>query len=327
MAEAFSASGYDTFAYVRGPLVAETKVLRGFRQVHHIVGDSLPFMAWREDALNKLQGLTHPWFMLLHLWEVHRPYRSPPDFKKRLGRKGYEAAVTATDSALAPVLGSVPDDTIIAITGDHGERYANSYLGDRFAVLAREIRRRFKEGALPSRIEQKLGDWSVGHGFTLDEELVRVPLSITGPGVPVLQSDDQVRHVDLFPTLSDLCGVGLPQELDGRSLRPLLEGRQLVEEPAYMEATGVTGGSPILGVRTSQWKYLKGARAEPQLFGLADVVGPDEKTNLIQQEPEIAEQLAAELAALLGRSPVGSPGMTAQEEAVVEEHLRDLGYL
>ena len=45
---------------------------------------------------------------------------------------------------------------------------------------------------------------------------------VSAPGIPSGRSNSIVELVDLYPTLADLCGLPLSDELEGRSLRPLL---------------------------------------------------------------------------------------------------------
>ncbi len=328
MAEAFAAAGYRTHAMVTGPLIPETGILRGFADAHHRQAYRVPFFNWRDAAIDKLRSLTDPWFFLLHIWEVHRPYRSPPDFVKRWDRSGYEAAVTATDEWLRPVFDAVSDDTLIVITGDHGEEYPDTPLQHKAIRGARRLRQTLELSKWFPYLDRKLGALVVGHGFSLNESLVRVPLIVHGPGVTARSIDEQVRHVDLFPTLADLCGVPIPQQVDGRSLRPLLEGSSLPEEPAYMEAVGVKlEGDRIVGVRTPDWKLLRSGDRTPMLYKLNDGAAPDEKRNLYSRYPEVARRLEAFLQQVESADAVADSGMTSEEEAVVEQHLKDLGYL
>lgn len=329
MAEAFSASGYKTYAEVTGPLLPETGILRGFDEARHRQAYKVPFFNWRDEVVAKIGGYVDPWFMLLHIWEVHRPYRSPPNFEKRKDRAGYEAAVTATDDWLAPVFEAAGDNTIVIITGDHGEGYPESEFGLNMVRWARKSRKVFKLDKWFGYLDNKLAEREIGHGFALYEHLVRVPLIIAGPGVTQAAIDEQVRHVDLFPTLADLCGVPVPADIDGRSLRPLMEGGSLVEEPAYLEAVGVKlGGNRIVGVRTPDWKLLRrGTSTNPILYKLNGGDPPNEKRNLYRRYPEVARRLEAELERVAATESKTESGMTADEEATVEKHLRDLGYL
>jgi arylsulfatase A-like enzyme len=328
-AEAFSKAGYKTYAEVTGPLLPETGVLRGFDEANHRPGYRQPFFGWRDDVIAKLRAYERPFFMLLHIWEVHRPYRMPPDFTKRLDKEGYEGAVAASDERLGPIFDALPDDTIVVITGDHGEQYARSAAELKLIRAATKVRRKLKLSKWFVAADNRLAGLAVGHGFGLYEPLVRVPLVIAGPGVPRARVDDQVRHVDLLPTVAELCGVETPTGIDGRSLVPLMQGLGLPEEPAYIEAVGVKlEGRRIMAARTPDWKLVKQQGAAPALYRLDGSSGPDERHNLYRRYPEVAGRLEAYIDAVNSApSEVSDSGMTAEEEAVVEQHLRDLGYL
>jgi len=134
--------------------------------------------------------------------------------------------------------------------------------------------------------------------------------------------------VDLFPTIADLCGVDIPGHVDGRSLRPLVEGESLPEEPAYMEAVGVKlEGKRIEGARTEDWKLLRVRGGRPSLYKLNGGSGADEKHNHYSRHPEVARKLESFIDEVASYEAVSGSGMTADEEATVEQHLRDLGYL
>ena len=326
MAELFGDAGYHTCAEVTGPLLPETGILRGFSETRHRQAYRVPFFNWRDHVVDKLSSLAQPWLFLLHVWEVHRPYRAPPTFAKRYDKAGYEAAVAATDQWLRPVFDAVPDNTITTITGDHGEEYPDSRLQRGFNRGARAARRLLHLSKWFPWLDKRIGGEALGHGFGLNEALVRVPLIVSGPGVPESTVTAQVRHIDLLPTLAALAGLDAPPGIDGRSLEPLTKGGSLPEEPAYMEAVGVKlGGKRIVGVRTSEWKLLRGSGRRPALYRLAGT--PDERRNLYRRHPEVVRELEAYIERVSSVTGAPGSGMTTEEEAVVEQHLRDLGYL
>ncbi len=329
LAEAFASAGYNTHAEVTGPLLPQTGILRGFQDANHRQGYRVPFFEWREGVLEKMRSHVAPWFMLLHIWEVHRPYRAPPDFTKRWDKAGYEAAVSATDEWLTPVFEACGDNTIVVITGDHGEDYPDTPTQQKFIRVARKARRTLRLDSWFPYLAKRFQALAVGHGFALHEHLVRVPLIISGPGVPIASIDEQVRHVDLSPTLADLCGLDGLTEADGRSLVPFMKGQSLPEEPAYMEAVGVKlEGNRIAGARTPDWKLLRPGGGKPALYRLDGGAPPDEKHNLYSRYPEVARNLEAFIERVAASEVEASgSGMTEDEEAIVEQHLRDLGYL
>jgi arylsulfatase A-like enzyme len=328
MAEIFADGGYETHAEVAGPLLPETDVLRGFADARCRKAYRQPFFGWRGEVVAKMRAYARPWFMLLHIWEVHRPYKPPPDFRERNYRAGYEAAVAASDEHLAPVFEAAGDDALVVITGDHGEEFPSSQLQWTLGGVMRRTRRKIKLAKWAPQLDGRFAGLEIGHGFALFERLIRVPLTISGPGVPPMTVDQQVRHVDLLPTLADLCGLPSPAGIDGRSLAPITSGVELPEEPAYLEAVGVKlEGNRIVGARTSEHKLLKPPRAKPALYRI-DGAAPDEKHSVYDRHLEVARRHEDYIEAV-ERSSEGAAvsGMTVEEEKVVEQHLADLGYL
>ena len=329
MAEAFAAGGYKTHAEVTGPLLPQTGVLRGFEDANHRQGYKVPFFEWRDEVVDRMHSYVDPWFMLLHIWEVHRPYRAPPDFTKRWDKAGYQAAVRATDEWLQPVYDACGDNTLVVITGDHGEDYPDTPLQQKLIRLARKSRKSLKLKSWLPALDQRFQSLAVGHGFALHEHLVRVPLIISGPRANSIVIDEQVRHVDLFPTLCDICDLPIPEGVDGRSLMPLIEGGSLPEEPAYMEAVGVKlEGNRIAGARTADWKLLRAGAGKPALYKLNGGGVPNEKRNVYTRYPEVAQPLESFLAKVEASTVTNEDAPLSQEdEATIEQHLRDLGYL
>lgn len=328
MAGAFREAGYATHAEITGPLIPETGIGRGFEFVNVRPGHLAPFMEWRDGLIERIRGYTKPWLLLLHVWEVHRPYMPPPTFKKKVGRKGYARIVEAVDSALRPLLDQFdPFETITVVTGDHGERYAGSWAEDRYRAVLRDIRRYLRPHRRFPRVDDFLQRRALGHGFGLFEDVIRVPLLVMGPGVTQKEISQQVRHVDLFPTLTDLCGIDAPT-LDGRSLAPLMAGQPMPEQPAYMETLDaiLPDTERVHGIRTSEWKLVRSRRGT-KLFEMDGVQYAEERVDLMKSEPEVAARLGAELDQMLKGTVQREAPLTSEEEAIVEKRLQDLGYL
>lgn len=120
------------------------------------------------------------------------------------------------------------------------------------ASVGRLMERLEKSGALEDTIVVLWGDhgWHLGeHGVwgkhTLFEESLRSPLIISSPGLarPGEATDSMVETLDLFPTLSDLAGLPMPDFVDGVSLRPLLDDPSAQGHPAM--AYGARGARTI----------------------------------------------------------------------------------
>ena len=325
MAELFADAGYHTAAEVTGPLLPETGVLRGFKEAHHRSA-RLPFFAWRDEVLERLRSRPSPWFTTLHLWEAHRPYRPPPTFEPRHDAAGYEASVAAIDEGLRPIFDEM-EDGLIVLTGDHGEQHAPGFVSRTVLRVIRRLRRQAKLASVSAPLDSKLATWEIGHGFTLSEDEIRVPLIISGPGVPVRLVDDQVKHVDLLPTIADLCGLADVSHSDGTSLRRVMEGAA-IDEPAYLEAVGVQlEEKRLVGARRPPWKYVRRPNGNAALYNVAEGNGSQGK-DVSRRFPEVVKELASfvdEIAA--ATVPTGGADLSQEEEAIVEKHLRDLGYL
>lgn len=332
LAETLGANGYTTVAKPTGPLLPATGIFRGFAQVDFRDGYKAPFFGWRDPLLRELTQLNRPWFVFLHTFEVHLPYKSPPDFREGSNRASYEKAVHAHDDWLAPLLDMGGAETIVVVTGDHGETFPEAASEQVTATAARFVRRRLHTRRWWPALDRWILPHTHGHGYALTEDLLRVPLLIRGANVPAVRVDEQVRHVDIAPTILDLCGIGRPPSMNGRSLMPLLHGHDLNPEVAYAEV-GVSGGrSGTIAVRGGGYKLIK-RRGELCLLNVADaypfdgVSRADRLPNLIDSHPDIAEALHIEMEQVLADRTQPASGMTEAEEAEVERHLRTLGYL
>ncbi|MEM1358572.1 MAG: sulfatase [Bacteroidota bacterium] len=118
----------------------------------------------------------------------------PEDYARQLIH-GYYASVSFMDAQVGKVLAALEasgeaDNTIVILWGDHG---------------------------------WNLGDHTMWCKHTPFNTSLRVPLIISAPGKEAGGSAAMVEYVDIFPTLSELAGLELPAQLDGKSLVPLLE--------------------------------------------------------------------------------------------------------
>ncbi len=324
LASTLAAAGYHTVAEVTGPLGSESGLDRGFAEYHVRPASVYLSDAWGRDLVARLasRALTAPWFLFLHLWELHAPRKVlPPYRRRRFGATRYDRALASLDATLAPLLAALPADTIVVLHGDHGERLVASTLAYRWYRLRRDVL-----GAARTR---KLE----GHETDVYEDLIRVPLAIVAPGrIPAgVRSDQLVRQVDLTPTLLDLLALPIPPGLDGVSLVPALgEARPLGLE-AFVEAFGRVRGSERdrrLGWRTERWKYVAAPYAADipdELFDLA--ADPRERRNVAAREPALLAELKARVAAVEASAVGEGAALSAEEEAAVEARLRDLGYI
>lgn len=71
-------------------------------------------------------------------------------------------------------------------------------------------------------------------------------------------SDALISHIDIFPTIFELCGIAKPQWMQGKSLMPILRGeRDEVNEEIFAEVTYHAAYEPMRCVRTSRYKLVR----------------------------------------------------------------------
>ena len=178
------------------------------------------------------------------------PYFGVTPEQARECKRAYYAAISFVDAQIGKLIDAVDrlglaDNTVIVFWSDHGY-----HLGEH-------------------------GLWFKQSCF---EEASRVPLIFCVPGgLKARESKRLVELLDLYPTLAELTGLTPPGNLEGRSLRPLLndpEGKW--DYPAYTQVARGPGHS----VRTDRWRYTEwalGNRGEELYDHEAD---PQEMHNL-----------------------------------------------
>jgi arylsulfatase A-like enzyme/Flp pilus assembly protein TadD len=237
-------------------------------------------------------------FAFVHLYEPHFPYEPDEPFASRFRSEPYAGEVAAADAALGPLLdpllaAGASERTLIVLTSDHGESLGEH--GERT------------------------------HGIFAYEATLRVPLILRAPGLfapRVLRS--RVRHVDILPTILDALGMDVPAGLPGRSLLPLIAGREDEGPDTYFESLSTSlnrGWAPLHGALVGGLKYIDLPLAE--LYDLA--ADPGERLNLAASRPQDRERLSARL----GRLRAEDVGVSArvEEEQATLERLRALGYI
>jgi arylsulfatase A len=167
-----------------------------------------------------------------------------------------------------------------------------------------------------------------GKGY-LYEGGIRVPLVVKWPAEIMGAStcSSPTSSIDLFATVADLCGLDVRESNDGReridgvSLRPLLKQTGPLEREAlywHYPHYSPQGGKPGGAIRAGDFKliefYEQGRR---ELYNVVQDIG--ETNNLIEQEPQRAERMAAAMARWRGavdaQMPVPNPRFEPDTQA------------
>jgi arylsulfatase len=347
VAEQLSAAGYATWCSVTGPLLQTVGTFRGFEEVEYReAGDRSVHSEFGVRALARVAGLEtagRPYLGVIHIWDVHMPRRYPARFdSRRYGRDVYERALAGFDPWLGTLLSLVGDETLVVFTGDHGE---NTRLEPR-TLRTQELHRRavrrlpvipwaqwtLNRGARSDskRLLQIAPRHLWGHGQTLFEPLVRVPLVFRGAGAVPGRLETPVSHVDLAPTLLALAGIVPGAGWQGHSLAGAIRGgSEPPARPVAMEIAGEPKMPPVRqrAIRDGRHKLITSfddARWAEALYDLE--ADPHERTNLARRMPDVADRLRAKLRALVAEE-AETVAIAGEEDEEIADRLRELGYL
>jgi arylsulfatase A-like enzyme/Tfp pilus assembly protein PilF len=239
-----------------------------------------------------------PWFLWVHYYDPHLPYSAPPKYAALTPGRPYDAEVAFADAEIGELLASVDRArTAIVLTADHGEA-----LGDH---------------------------GEPDHGFFLYDSTLHIPLIVTAPGLTPRVVNEQVRHIDLAPTVAEIAGAPLPpvQGDVGESLVPLLNGGSRKEIPVSIAESWYPrlhfGWSELRSARVGEWKYIAAPR--PELYDLR--VDRAEARNVASDRATVAGRLASDLSKVTERFGQSATVQAEQPDPAAVERLQALGYL
>ena len=256
-------------------------------------------LAW----LNSHSG--HPFFLWVHLYDPHSPYRPPEPFHTRYAGHLYDGEIAFDDVQIGRLLGSLRrlglyDNALIALAGDHGE---------------------------------SLGEHGESeHGFFIYDATLRVPLILKLPGLTAHQAvvHNPVGLVDLGPTIAEVCGIqsSSTASFQGHSLLRLI-GHE-VDNPSpgvYAESyypRSSFGWHELRALITPVYKYVDAPRAE--LYNLKD--DPAEMHNLAPGQSGMVAALRETLDELASRFASRRAVQSSSKlDPETVEKLRSLGYV
>ncbi|MFN8602505.1 MAG: sulfatase-like hydrolase/transferase [Candidatus Binatia bacterium] len=335
LAELLRAQGYRTTAFVNAPFVGRDYGFeRGFEAFDQRFEERRRDLAERHGAiLGALDGLQPPFLLFLHYMDVHTPYRPPKQFN-----------VFAKDRRSSEVLRDLGETSVLelqraaregrlAMSPEQRDRLVDLYDGEILALdahlgeLLRRIEQRFPDTLViltADHGEEFLDHGGFGHGDTLYEEVLHVPLIVAGSGVargvrvPALAS-----LVDVVPTVLDRVGAAAPAGLEGRSLLAELRGgaRRAEDRTLALHTASHDGTLSLRGVRANDRKLLRDdVKGTSALYDLAS--DPREQRSVLPDAPDAGLERA------LAQLRVTQPGSTAPApDPKTVESLKALGYL
>jgi arylsulfatase A-like enzyme len=260
-------SGYRTWAVTGGGQVSSSY---GFSEGFE---SYLEFTSPEEDVRIKVaetiefmdENRESPVFIFFHTYKPHPPYRPlppydtmfDPEYKGNI--KGDIPTIDAINKGEITATRADIDHLTALYDGDIREM--DDQLNELFTYLQQKGADKDTIIIFTSDHGEEFGEHGLYgvHSHTLYQELVYVPLIIHVPrmdpsGVSI---PDQVRSIDIYPTILDLAGVKPPTNIQGRSLLSLMKTgkRSSAVEPAFSER--IPGDSPwIRSLRTPDYSYM-----------------------------------------------------------------------
>jgi choline-sulfatase len=230
------------------------------------------------QTLAELKQKGKPFFLAVGMAKPHLPFVAPkkywdlydpkeiyvPAFQKLpAGAPGF---VGHTNGELSSYAGMPKDGIVDAATARtlrHGYYAAISYMDAQVGIVLDALE---KEGLADSTVIVLWGDhgWQLGehglwHKHTNFEVSARAPLLISMPGQkePGRKSASLAEFIDIYPTLADLCGLPKPKEIEGVSLKPVLDDASAEVRPvAISQYPRNDAGKSLMGysIRDDRWR-------------------------------------------------------------------------
>ncbi|MGO8718593.1 MAG: sulfatase-like hydrolase/transferase [Acidobacteriaceae bacterium] len=303
--------GWDTGAFISASVL---KKYFGFGQGFTTYDDQMPQTRSGEDAPSRPGNITvdhaiqwlnaqpkKPFFLWVHLYDAHRPYRPPMKFRQEYPSDPYDAEIAFEDQQLGRLLKVVnqkspASKTMIILLSDHGES-----LGQH-------------------------GEYE--HGIFLYDATVRIAWIMAGPRIPAgVRVQQQAREIDLLPTVLDLLGAKASSVVQGTSMVPAFSGKSVPSTYSYEETLVPKidmGWAELRGVHTVHWMYVRAPK--PELYNLDK--DPDELNNVIDTHPKEYRELDAQLRKLSPMESSGAEMLTMKQlDQQTRKQLQSLGYV
>ena len=216
-------------------------------------------LAWLKEQRQR------KFFLWAHYFDPHAPYDPPEPYKHLYSSDLYSGEIAYTDEQVGRLLDGLhqmglESRTLVVVLGDHGES-----LGEHGEAT---------------------------HGVFLYDSTLHVPFLVAGPGVPRGKViSEQVRSIDVMPTLLAFLNLPAGPEAQGVSLWPLIQqGTRVRSDDSYSETLYprmYMGWSELRALRTDRWKLIVAPR--PELYNLDR--DPGETSNVISEFPADVVQL------------------------------------
>jgi arylsulfatase A-like enzyme/cytochrome c-type biogenesis protein CcmH/NrfG len=355
LAESFARTGYATAAVLGSPVLSRRFGLsRGFEEYDDHFGASteeqeagLPNIKRPAETVVRLalawldsRPAGKPFFLWLHFYDPHLPYRAPEPFRSRFADRPYDGEVAYTDWSLGRLFAGLRsrglfDSTVMALTADHGEGlgdHGESTHGYFIYDSTLRVPLLVKPATEAPAVEPPLGATGPEQAFALHQAS---PIPLNGGAIEAQPRGIKapVSLVDLAVTLLHLAGINAPASMQGTDFSAsIVSGAEPRPHPVYAETMYPLlhlGWNPLWAL-VSQTpagdtvKYIQAPR--PELYDLGS--DPGETRNEYLSRPAEAaahrQKLDAFVKAHAPTQPASGRGPVSAETARL---FASLGYV
>jgi N-acetylglucosamine-6-sulfatase len=296
---AVAGDGYAEFKYA---LNQDGRIVRHGRKPSDYLTDVLSGMA--DDFIKRSGDVS--FFIEIATFAPHAPYVPAPrdvDALPGLRAPRTQAFGAAPDSNAPRWLlfhRPLSDDDVANIDRDFRKRAqsvlaVDAMIGELQKTLAAIGQDKNTYFVFSSDNGYHMGEYRLMPGkMTAYDTDIRVPLIVTGPGVPANRTIGEIiENVDLCPTFTELTGIPAPSAVDGHSIVPLAHGERVrewrtvalvehhgpLQDPDDPDMPAIRSGNPMTyeALRTKAFLYVEYADGEREYHDLA--TDPDELRN------------------------------------------------
>jgi len=348
LADLLRTRGFRTAAFVSDELVGDSVGFhRGFDtfEVSEVPGFPTPDRSMKVET--RSFDLARRWleerrgqrfFLWLHAQQPHWSYDPIPPFDRRFDPDvppdfPYRSYLKLKDALAKGGIGARDEERVVALY-DGEIAFVDEQLGAIFHELAQHERPPLTvlladHGEL---LFEPQNDRRVGHGGgRYHEAAMRIPLIVVPPQAAAPVTADVralVSGIDVLPTILDYVGLRPPPVVEGRSLRPLIEGGASTHHDAVYAMYLRHGPAEMsLAVRDERYKlvYHTADGGQDELYDLLQ--DPREQRNIARQLPGETNRLREQLLVWFASRPARPPRDHGALRPEVEALLRKAGYL
>ena len=330
IAEILNQAGYKTVAFTGGIYFShEFNIDQGFdlwvEDRFLLINNYKLAEAWLKNHTNS------KFFMVIHGMELHDPVNK--------GHRYFALNISSRINGCEEEWGKLEKEYFkkgyINLTDDEIAKYTAMY-DDNIRWVDNTTRKFFdflaKKGLLTNTIvvvtsdhgEELLDHGGIQHGYTLYNEVLRVPLIIRFPSKVGLKYTGNVRLVDLVPTLLDAVGINYKRyNFVGQSLLDLLVTKTSMDLVVFSETNR---GKQLRSIIKGDLKVIEDlTNNKTFLFNLSEDY--EEKTNICWLHKELCQSLKEELHSFFNSLPIIYEPEEHEISEKLKSRLKSMGYL